>query len=490
MDFYDKVNAFIEKESLLKPGQALVAGVSGGADSLCLLDCLHHLGYQLVVAHLDHQLRAESRDEAKFVSEVAQDYGIPIVVGKENVTAFARKGLSLEEAARIIRYRFLLRVAKDYNFEYIATGHNADDQVETVLMHFLRGAGVSGLSGMLAKTCPDTRAGITDAIPMPNAKRIMLVRPLLMIGRAEIEDHCSKIGLIPRQDSSNLDTTFFRNRLRHKLLPLLEDYNPGIRQVLLRMSRVMAGEADLVNSLTKQNWPRIIRAAGEGGLAIDRAEFKDSPIALQRAIMMEAIRKLRPEQRDISFEVIERGLEAINCSQPARLPLIGGLELLQAGLEVIISLPGTRISFPQYPQLKDLNSEMLPVPGNLDLADGWRLTAKRVPVTNEVHAHLRDDPTGRTAVFDADCVSGEIIVRSRLAGDRIQPLGSEGRIKVSDLLINLHIPQLARKQWPLVTIGDHVLWIVGLRMAHEARIKISSKRAIKLQLCPPNRIEN
>ncbi len=163
MQSYQQVSDFIERHQLLNRGDRVVIGVSGGPDSLCLLDSLHHLGYPLICAHLDHGLRPESSDEAAYAKSIAQSYNLPFEIEKQDVALKAGSGVSLEEAARLARYNFLVRVARKNDVHVIATGHTADDQVETVLMHFLRGTGPSGLRGMLPDTPLDSWVGIADA---------------------------------------------------------------------------------------------------------------------------------------------------------------------------------------------------------------------------------------------------------------------------------------------------------------------------------------
>ena len=251
MDASARVADFISRTGMLKAKQPVIVGVSGGADSLCLLDCLHRLRYSLVLAHFDHQLRADSGEDADFCREMAERYGIQAAIEAGDVRAFADQGRSLEEAARLLRYRFLARTANKHGATVIATGHTADDQVETILMHFLRGSGPSGLSGMLPSTALD------DWVDIPEGEGVDLIRPLLELTRAQTSGHCREQGLAPIEDSTNQDPSFFRNRLRHELLPELETYNPGVRNVLLRTGHVMSAIAQLHKDLVRSSlFPR------------------------------------------------------------------------------------------------------------------------------------------------------------------------------------------------------------------------------------------
>lgn len=475
-----QVANFIIKERLLEPHQRVVAGVSGGPDSLCLLDCLHALGYAVVAGHLDHRLRPGSGDEAKFVEEIADSYGVRAVIGREDVRALSGSGTSLEEAARLARYRFLVHVAKTHGISVIATGHTADDQAETVLMHFLRGAGPTGLRGMLPSTKLDSWRGI------PDTTGITLVRPLLNVTREETQGHCSARGLSPVIDHSNQDTTFFRNRLRHELLPELETYNPGIRSILIRMGRVMAGEASLLEGLVAQAWDEIVHEAGDEALVIEIQPFLTQSLSLQRALVRTVIDRMRPTLRDVGFETVERALGFIEeGARGKRLPLTGGLEMMRLQDEMVISFPGAAIAFPHLPQLASMDGHTLDVPGQLQLARGWSLYAdeKRLPQRD------RDDfihsETAMKASFDPTSIRGPLILRPPRPGDRIRPLGMQGTMKVADLLINEQVPQPARVSWPLVVCDDLILWVGGLRMCHEARLTPDSEVALVLRLLSP-----
>jgi tRNA(Ile)-lysidine synthase len=484
MEIYQQVAEYIRREQLLQPGQRIIVGVSGGPDSLCLLDCLHRLGYPVFVAHLDHQLRPESLQEAVFVQQVAHSYGLEALVQRVDVTGISGSSGSLEEKARIARYRFLVQSAKEKGIRHIATGHTADDQVETILMHFLRGAGPSGLRGML----PLTR--MEDWVGIPEAGGMLLIRPLLEITRDQTQAHCAAIGLEPREDKSNLDVSFTRNRLRHQLLPILETYNPGIRHVLQRTGKIMAGEAELLADIIVDRWGSIIRDRGERVLAIDVPIFMKQPIALQRAFLREAIANLRPSLRDIGFEIVEQAINFICKPQRGKLlTIVGELEMLHFADEVLLRDPGASIEFRRYPQLVSDNVETISIPGEIRLAQGWTMKADSTQLDSKKRAELMSETYGRTAAFDNRVVNAPLLLRPLQPGDRIRLLGMEGRTKVSDLLVNHHIPRPARTRWPLVVSGDQVLWVVGIRMSHDVRLTDTTQRAIVLRINQPGRQE-
>ena len=480
MQSYQQVSEFIERHQLLNCGERVVIGVSGGPDSLCLLDSLSHLGYPLICAHLDHGLRQESSDEAAYVKSIAQSYNLPFEIERQDVALKAGSGVSLEEASRLARYNFLVRVARKNDVHVIATGHTADDQVETVLMHFLRGTGPSGLRGMLPDTPLDSWVGI------PDAQGIRLIRPLLALNRGQTENHCQAVGLEPVIDSSNMDPTFFRNRIRHELLPLLETYNPGIRQILLRLARIMTAEVDLLTEMVASDWESVFESLGESALVLRVESMVRKPLALQRALLRSAIKKLQPSARDVSFDTIERGIQFVSDpTRPASRPLIAGLMLRDLGEEILLYHTDSPVIYDRLPQLIGDAQVGVPIPGEVELAGGWKLTAAKESIAPGSYQTYLNAQEGDFAAIDESGLSAPLSVRTRVPGDRIQPLGLEGTTKVSDIMINNHIPDLARARWPIVVSGDEVVWVAGIRMSHSFRLTEGTSRAIFIRLSPP-----
>jgi tRNA(Ile)-lysidine synthase len=480
MDIHALVAEFISQANLLSKSQKVVVGVSGGADSLCLLDCLYRLEYSLVLAHLDHQLRAESSEDAMYCQTLAERYGIPAVIETADVRGFADAGRSLEEAARILRYRFLSRAAKSNQTNVIATGHTSDDQVETILMHFLRGAGPEGLRGMLPLTSMD------DWVDVPDGKGIQLVRPLLEIARSQTIAYCEANGLTPVQDPSNQDLKILRNRLRHELIPELETYNPGIRNALIRTGKVMESIADLQKEIVHIAWPIVASKAGESAIILKVGELLSKPIATQRAILRYAVTCLDPELGDTSFEQVVRWLSFIaTCKVGGREAMIGDLELVHMGEDVLLWKPGTEVSFDRFPQFEGNEERTLKVPGAMDFAGGWTLVVDSGEIEENDQKQMMLKSSESRVFLDADKIEGSLLVRHWEPGDRIQILGMTGRSKVAELFVNERVPQLVRQQWPLVVDECKVIWIAGLRMAHTVRLTPSSKRYIELRLESP-----
>jgi tRNA(Ile)-lysidine synthase len=486
----EKVAEFCQKHALLDQRDKIVVGVSGGPDSLCLLHYLVHfrsdLGLDLTIAHLNHQLRgSEAQADEAFVRDVAARWQVPIRVEAHDVAALAaERKQSLEEAARQVRYAFLWRTAGAVGAGKIAVGHNADDQIETVLMHFLRGTGLAGLRGMLPLTDiaglrlhPDDT--INTASPAPK-----LIRPLLAISRAEIETYCQAHDLAPRQDYSNQDVTFFRNRLRHELIPLLETYNPNIRQVLRRTANVVAADFDILQADLEQAWRRVIRAESLEKIGFDLAGWLALPLALKRSTLRRAIQSLRHSLRDISFEHVEQAITIVQKGQTGtQATLPQGLKLTVDYHRLLIA-PENRVSVPEEaegPYLAKGQVILLNLPGVSAIPrTNWRLISELMASDSLPPQQL--DQVGRWETYlDAEVVGHKVVLRTRQPGDRFQPLGLGGHSqRINEFMINEKIPAGLRDHIPLLVGDNRILWVGGYRPDERARVRPTTNHMLHL----------
>jgi len=446
----------METRQLLPAGAPVIIGVSGGADSACLLDCLVRLKYEVVAVYFDHMLRSESHAEMQSVRAFAQTYPVAFETGGQDVAAFTCQGYSIEEAARILRYRHLAQVAHSHGIHYIAVGHTADDNVETILMHFLRGAGVTGLRGIQFCT------SLNEAVPLSNGTGIKLIRPLLEISRAETETHCDGIGYSPVMDASNQDTSFFRNRLRHELLPLLETYNPGIRAGLLRTAQIMNTVSLLNENLTEKFIKTNVYISGEKAFGFRRDDFNQLPEAIKREVVRSLYFRLKESERDLSFDIVLQCIAAIAAGKPEKYPLAGDLLLWQTDSEAIIAGRDTSFMIQGYPQVETCEPQPIVKSGEFSLQNDWQLLILQDVPFDRVQ-QMRDTYGMENVAAFAALGAEQLFIRSRRDGDRISPSGMEGRAKLSDLMINNHIPFLARSKWPVLTIADEIVWVPGLR---------------------------
>jgi tRNA(Ile)-lysidine synthase len=469
----ERVKKSLEEECRIDPALPLVVGVSGGPDSLCLLHALNQLGYTLIVAHLNHGIRPEAEDEADFVKYVAGDlcfkYRSEV---KDTVTFAESQGLAIEEAARRLRYAFLFSIAEEENAQAVAVGHNADDQVETVLMHILRGAGLSGLRGMQARVVLPSWHG-----------QIPLVRPLLRVWRTEVMAYCHEYELQPRFDRSNLDTTYFRNRLRHELVPALESYNPRIRQLIWQMANTLQMDFEIVEGVIDEVWRECVEEVGRGYVRVNRGVFSQQPVGIQRGLSRQVIAMLRPGLRDIDFEAVERVMAFIRQPPETRQSdLIAGLCIQLEGDHFWIANWDAELPLDDWPQVNEATLTF-DIPGTVMLGRDWFLSADTFQAEEEILDQAFNNPDPFVGWCDADLFPRKGILRNKAPGDRFNPLGmGEHTGKLANFFINVKLPQRARKGWPLVCAGERIAWVPGYRIDHTFRITAGTRRILKLHV--------
>ncbi len=330
----DHIAAFVAEHALWQPGARLLVAVSGGPDSLCLLHLLRRLAapHELVlhVAHLDHGLRTGSAEDARFVAEIAADWGIPCTVATRDVRPLAAAYGGLEAAARAVRYAFLRETALAIDAAVVATGHNADDQAETVILRLLRGAGPGGLAGMRPRLDFDDWRDIgSPPVDKPRGPAgPALVRPLLATPRDAIDAYCAQHNLVPRHDETNQSPEYLRNRVRGYIIPQLKAYNSNIVSVLGRTARVCADEDACLAELLDRQWPSLVRQ-GEGQIRMDQEEFRKLHRALRRRALRRAVALLAP-RIELGAEHLDRMLGLAERPQ-GRLQLPAGIWMRVAG---------------------------------------------------------------------------------------------------------------------------------------------------------------
>jgi tRNA(Ile)-lysidine synthase len=491
MDFLTILHRFITRHDLLPrgspgaPNASVIVGVSGGADSLCLLHALHALApdnaWRLHVAHLNHQLRgAAAQADADFVHDIAQQWNLPSTIESRDVAAFARHHkLSLEEAARQVRYSFLREVARAQHSDIIAVAHNADDQTESVLMHLLRGSGLAGLRGMQSKMrIAELRIGNWDsAVRSSNSTLtdIFLVRPLLEIPRTAIEDYCRQNNLQPRVDATNADTTYFRNRLRHELLPTLETYNPNIRSILRRTADVVAAEVEILQAHTNFAWGMTVVAESVTAVTFDLLLWREQLIGVQRALLRKAIQQLRPSLRDIDFGHIADAIEILQHAHTGDQVTLPQNLLIEVSYATFTLSPREELAQPDWPQLPTgLAPLIINVPGVTPVPEStWVLQAELL--TGEV-----EPKGGLMAFLNAETLPGPLALRPRTSGDRFHPQGMLSPVRLKDWMINARVPRAIRDHLPLITSADQIVWVPGFRVGQPFLVGDGTRQIIKL----------
>ena len=460
----------------LGPAGLLVVAVSGGPDSLALLHALNHLREDLVLrlhcAHLDHGLRGDaSVADAEFVAETCRELGIGFTVDRADVSSVSKeRRLSLEEAARDVRFAFLARVVKEQRADAIALGHTADDQAETVLMRILRGTGITGLRGMESRS----RRVIAGA-------EVVLLRPLLSVDRRTTEEYCRALELHPRRDESNLSPKMTRNRVRTELLPLMEQYNPAVRDALMRLSRSAAQDAAYIEVETDTIWPKLARRV-PGGVAFDKNALMESAPALQSSLLRRAVLEVKGDLRNIDLSHIDDMARLADGPAGRSLDLPGGVRFSVGYSDVTLVLSGDA---PESLPPLDGRHE-LAAPGETELP-GWTASARLLDRSASIELtgpdNASDEAIGRehTAYLDFDSLGGRLRVRSRVDGDRFQPLGMSHTKKLQDFMVDSKIPRAWRDRVPLLVSSNGIAWVVGWRIAEWAKVRDGGGPCLELR---------
>jgi tRNA(Ile)-lysidine synthase len=467
---FENIESILSDQCGLVKDQPVIAGISGGPDSMCLLSILRETGYRVIVAHFNHKLRSDADADANAVEQSASRMNFASVIESGDVNEFARaEKMSIEEAARTMRYRFLMKQARRFKAQAVAVGHTADDQVETVLMHFIRGAGLAGLKGMNYRTVLST---FDEEIP--------IVRPLLDSWREETVVYCAAHGLRPRHDPSNDSLDFFRNRLRNQLIPGLESYNPRFRDAIWRTSRSLTGDHEILSYVLDDVWKACVVQQTLDYVSFDSASLAKHALGLQRHLIRRAIELLHPEGLNLNFATLERATKFVNDPELQRTDLTGGLHLLREGLLIYVLADTSDLPIERWPQMPDVSNTIpLRLPNSVILSGGWRLTCERWNMASLAieQAHSNNDPF--QVWLDAKGISDALELRARHDGDRFEPLGMDGHeMKISDFFINVKLPHRARDRWPLLCMGSKVVWVPGYRPAHSFRLTESSRQAL------------
>ncbi|HHP50431.1 MAG TPA: tRNA lysidine(34) synthetase TilS [Moorella mulderi] len=454
----ETVRATISRYKLILPGEKIVVGVSGGPDSLALLHSLYilreELDCALHVAHLNHGLRPDAQEDALFVKDLAEGWGLPFTIEERDVMAYKKeKKMTVEEAAREVRYIFLREVLERVGGQKIAVGHQADDQAETVLLNLLRGSGLTGLKAMLPR-------------------RDNIIRPLLFVSRQEIEDYCRQAGLTPRWDFTNVDTVYRRNKIRWALLPYLaREFNPRIVQVLSRTAVILQEEEKLLSSLAERALAECLEQKGKGGVILDREKFLSQPSALQRRVLRLVALTLGSS---VGFEAVERARELAEKGGGATWP--GNIGLVFQGKHMRFFLP------PSPPEeLRYLYT--LKVPGVTPVPEaGICLEAE---IVSPPFAFGSPDE----AWLDWDKLEPPLLIRNWQPGDYFHPLGLGGKKKLQDFFVDAKVPPPQRHRIPLLVSGDKIAWVVGYRLSEDFKITSSTRKALRIKIKPCNKQE-
>ena len=462
--------SYVRRHRLLRAGDRVGVAVSGGVDSVALLRLLlearEQLGIVLAVVHFNHRIRGADADaDQQFVADLAAAHGLEFLCASADARAVAREHkLSLEAAARQLRYAFFWELLSEDKLTRVATAHTLDDQAETVLLRFLRGAWTRGLAGIYPQLATGDRQLATSTI----------VRPLLDTSRAQLRAYLESIQQSWREDATNRDVSYARNRIRHELLPLLRrEFNPGVDHVLSGTAEVARAEEEYWVSLVAKRLPKVL-IASEAGLSatLDASLLQQEPLALRRRLLRVVA---EPLGLTLEFSHLEQLLGLAQAAKQAArksrtLELPSGFQAILRGRELSLQrrCPTEREGKTyEYP---------LPVPGEVAIAPLGRLIrSSLLPPGSATSGH------GQEHLLDPSRLPAPLRVRSWRPGDRYWPAHAKSARKVKELLQRRHIVQPEKALWPVVVSGEDIVWIPGFAVPARYHCRNTQSAAVALE---------
>ena len=451
--FLEKVKSTIAKHSMLSGGETVLVGLSGGPDSVCLFSVLNilrdELNLKLHAVYVDHRLRPdETPHEIEFCRKLCEEMSIPFINKAVDVKSYAKEqGMNIQEAARELRYRIFDEVSHETKADRIALGHTADDQMETFFMRFFRGSGPGGLAGI-----PPVRAKI--------------IRPLIEVGRQEIEAFLGAHGITYIIDSSNLKEDYFRNRLRLSLIREFKRFNPRIAQTISRTMDILREEERYFDVAVTKALMKLISRKTDLRIELFLAPMESMDKVILRRVLRRAIDQTRG-LRGMGFQHIEDVMEMIRRGKP------GDRVFLPKGLRVIKNY-ATLVMTSEIPLR--LETVTLNVPGQAVMSD------IKAVVNASLEESVENYGDGRTkVVFDADKTGTTLMVRPREKGDFFYPMGFGKRKKLQDFFVDEKVPRDERDSIPLILSGNDIVWIAGFRGDERFRVTEETKRFLKLE---------
>ncbi len=452
-DLINRFREFAQKNKLILPNDKIIVAVSGGVDSIVLLDILNELKNQLkielIVAHFNHKLRgAESDEDEEFVRRFASSLGLECYVRSEDTKEYCKRNkISIQEGARELRYNFFetLRLLK--GFDKIATAHNANDNAETVLLNLFRGSGVNGLAGI-------------------QVKRGNIIRPLLFATRDEIEAYANEKGLQYRIDSSNLKTSYRRNYIRLKILPLIsENINPGIVETLNRTAQIFSELSEFIQYEVSKITKFIATEENPGKVLVDIQRLKNYLYFIQESVIISVVETFFKERIDFA-----RVLSVLNL-----IDSIPGSSVMISS-DLLVYRDRQHLVFLRKQEFAEAEIFMYVHPGERYETDYFVFSSEFVKKED-----VNFNPDSHIEYIDAELIADELILRNWQPGDWFVPLGMKGKKKISDFLIDMKIPIYEKRKVLVLESDGKIVWVCGLRLDDRFKITDSTNKILKIE---------
>lgn len=471
-----RVRRTIDTHRMIAAGDSILVAVSGGPDSMAMLDLLvgltDGLKIRLGIAHIDHDLRGdEGRADAEFVKSNAARYRLPFFLERIDAgDCRKRHGTSIEEAARQSRYRLLQAIARRHDYDRIAVGHNANDNAESVLLFLLRGSGPGGLGGIRPK--------VADRI----------IRPMIRLRRSQIEQYLSHRELCFVSDRTNLDLRFVRNRIRHRLLPVIQnEFNPAIVEGLNRLAHIVRDEETWLQSLTKGRLEALIESRSAGRIDLAVSGLREMPPALQRRVLRVAVAEVKGNLRRIGYTHVESIRSLCETTDGGGFVDLPGNLCARRERQMLTVIRGEPKAAPRDA------SGVPPTPRfeyRIDSPQLLPCTLNIEPISRGIRFFLVD-PAGvadgrnagqDAAFFDMNKLVFPLVLRGVRAGDRFSPAGVHGSQKVKKFFIDHKVPRAERTMCPVLVSAGTIVWLVGHRIDDAFAATADSRSVLKVEL--------
>lgn len=454
----EKFLSFIKKNFLIDKNDRVLVGLSGGPDSVCLLHLLYvvqnELGIKLGAAHINHQIRGDDANKDEEYSKcLAEKLGIPFYSLKKDVNGYAKEmGISSETAGREIRYGFFKELMEKEGFTKVATAHNANDQVETILMRVMRGTGIDGLCGI-----PVKRDGI-------------FIRPILFMERDEIENYCVENNLSPRIDKTNLERDYSRNKIRLDLIPYMkENFNPNLVQSINRMIELLTEDNDYLQKNVDKYFNEFIKYE-ENGLKIKK-EVCDLHFSILSRIIRKALISVSKSNYDFEHKHIKEIIYLFSMETGKNIDLPNGL--------IVSSVYGD-VKIRKREQIEKNQLKQLVIDKN-SLKNRYEFEKYSI-IFDIIKSNTKFNNNNYIKYFDYDKINGNIIIRTRKDGDKIRPLGMKGSKKIKDIFIDAKIPLEERGNIPIVQFDEKIAWVVGVRAADDFKVTSETQKILRIEV--------
>ena len=457
----NSVRQTIKRENLIEKNDKILIALSGGPDSICLLDIMIKLkdeyNLTLYAAHLNHRIRGiDAQEDSLFCQKICKKNNVTFFVKNIDIPELAvQQSRGVEEVARDVRYDMFFDIKNKLGINKIAVAHNLDDQAETMLMKMFRGSGIQGLRGIDYK------------------RKDGIIRPLLDIYKSQINEYCDVNNLNPRIDKTNFESDYSRNKVRLDLIPYIENnYCENIKQILSRTANVIRDDYNYIEKVSKEHYELLVKNKSADEIILDLPLLKNTDTAIQKRVIRLAILDIMGNLYNIENVHIVDSLSLLEKSDGKIINLPKNLKAYIKNEDYIITTKNQENEEITYECKIEINGKT--VVNEIGLTVTTSVLPAKDSLALPVSKYIK--------VFDYDKIVGSLYVRSRKIGDKLSPIGLTGTKKIKDILINKKIPADTKYMFPIISDDEQILWLLGYRISENYKIDDNTQRVIRIQL--------